>query len=232
MTKKNRDCISEFHFIGEFSKKMIYFVVLKKRHRKKHRNMPRNAELIEKQDCELVQRLIGGSQAAFAELYVRYKDVLRYACQQFLNDDTEAEDIVQDIFMQVWEKRDALNAELSFSGYIHTLARNRILNIFRQSSVHARYAQYVLANEQDLTNETEDLILDNDYAALLNEIMNNLSYRQREVFRLSRIEGMKYHEIAEKLQVSIPAIQQHASIALKKIKGQLKKHASINFQIL
>ena len=192
--------------------------------------MPRSKEILEKQNRELLRLLIGGSQDAFAELYVRYKDELLYACKKFLNDETEAEDVVQDIFMQVWEKRDTLNAELSFSGYIHTLAHNRISNIFRQYGVHARYAQYVLANEQDLTNETEDLIIDNDYADLLNEIIDNLSHRQREVFRLSRIEGMKYKEIAEKLQVSVPAIQQHASIASKKIKEALKKYADIDYQ--
>jgi len=192
--------------------------------------MPRSDELSGKLDHELVRLLMDGSQAAYAELYVRHKDELLYTCKQFLNNETEAEDIVQYIFIQVWEKREVLNPELSFSGFIHTLAHNRILNLLRQLGVHARYAQYVLANEQDLTNETEDTIIDNDYAMLMNEIMDNLSPKQREVFRLSRIEGMKYKEIAEKLQISIPAIQQHASIALKKIKGNLKKYADINFQ--
>ena len=189
-------------------------------------------DLSKKQDRELVELLMGGSHEAFGELYIRYKDDLYYCCIQYMNDKTGAMDIVQDIFMQVWETRESLNAELSFSGYIHTLARNRILNTYRQFGVHARFARYILDNEKDLSNETENLILDNDYAALLNEIMESLSPKQKEVFRLSRIEGLKYKEISEILQISIPAIQKHASTALRKIKEHLKQHADIHFQIV
>ena len=187
-------------------------------------------DLSKKQDKELVELLIGGSQEAFGELYVRYKDVLLYCCKQYLNGKTGAMDIVQDIFMQVWETRDSLNAELSFSGYIHTLAHHRILNMYRQMGVHSRYTRHILADEKELTNETEDLIADNDYAALLNEIMESLPPKQKEVFRLSRIEGLKYKEISELLQISVPAVQKHASIALKKIKKYLQQHANIHFQ--
>jgi len=187
-------------------------------------------EISDNQDKALVELVIGGSQEAFGELYVRYKDVLLYSCKQYLNDETRAKDIVQDIFMQVWETRDSLNAELSFSGYIHTLARHRILNMYRQKGVHSRYVRYILDNEKELTNETEDLIADNDYAALLNEILEILPPKQREVFRLSRIEGLKYKEISEVLRISIPAVQKHASIALKKIKKYLQQHANIHFQ--
>ena len=132
--------------------------------------------------------------------------------------------------MQVWETRDSLNAELSFSGYIHTLSHHRILNMYRQKGVHSRYVRYILDNEKELTNETEDLIADNDYAALLNEILEILPPKQREVFKLSRIEGLKYKEISEILRISIPAVQKHASIALKKIKKYLQQHANIHFQ--
>ena len=194
--------------------------------------MPKINDLSGKKDKELVELLMGGSQLAFGELYVRYKDELYYSCKQYLNDNTGAKDVVQDIFMQVWETRESLNAELSFSGYIHTLARNRILNMFRQLGVHSRFARYILDNEKDLSNETEDTILNNDYAALLNGILDSLSPRQKEVFRLSRIDGLKYKEISEILHISIPAVQKHASIALEKIKEHLKQHANIDLQTI
>ena len=190
-----------------------------------------NNILSEKQEKEWVGLLKNGSHAAFSKLYARYKDELIYSCMQYLKDISEAEDVVQDIFMQVWETRNSINTELSFSGYIHTLARNRILNIYRQFSVHSRFVQHILDNGNISTNETEDLIIENDYTVLLNKMMDSLSPQQREVFRLSRIEGLSYKEISERLQISVPTVQTHAYLALKKIKDYLKKHFDIHVVI-
>ena len=183
-----------------------------------------------KEDKELVELLIGSSRLAFSELYARYKLRLMRFCIQFLKDETGSEDIVHDIFLQLWETRNFLNAELSFSGYVHTLARNRILNMFRQFDVHSRFAKYILMNGKESTNQTEDSIIDNDYARLLNELIESLSPRQKEIFRLSRVQGLTYKEIAELLQISVDTVQEHASLALKKIKKNLLQHTDIHLQ--
>ena len=181
-------------------------------------------------DKELVALTKKGSRHAFGELYTRYYDPLLYYCRQYLNDTSGAEDTVQEIFLQLWETRDSLNVDLSFSGYVHTLTRNRILYKFRQFDIHSRYAQQILINAQEASNETEDSILDNDYAALLNEWIEKLSPKQKEVFKLSRMEGLTYQEIAELLHISVPTVQTHAYLALKKIKEFLKQHTDIHFQ--
>ena len=182
------------------------------------------------QDSELVVLMQSDSYQAFSELYVRYYDPLHFYCQKFLNDDNEAEDVVQDIFMHLWETRSTLAITSSFSGYIYASAHNRILKMMRQFDVHLRYAQHILMNAKECTNETEDAILDNDYASLLNEMMERLSPKQKEVFRLSRMEGLTYKEIAEILHISVPAVQKHVSNVLEKIKGYLKQHALIHFK--
>jgi RNA polymerase sigma-70 factor (ECF subfamily) len=192
--------------------------------------MKDNDNLSAKQDKELVVLLTGASQTAFGELYARYKRRLTYFCKQFLKDEIGAEDIVHDVFLQVWETREYLNPEMSFSGYVHTLAQNRILSKFRHSDVHARFARHILMNANDSTCQTEDGIIEKDYAKLLNELIESLSPRQREIFRLSRIQGLTYKEISEQLQISVDTVQEHASIALKKIKDQLMQHTDIHFR--
>ena len=181
------------------------------------------------QDEELVRLLKEGSEQAFEELYIRYYDPLYYYCKKFLNDEAAAEDIVQDIFMYLWETHDTLNITSSFSGYIYASAHNRVLKTIRQFDVHMRYAQNILMNTNESTNETEDTIIDNDYASLLNEFTERLTPKQKEVFCLSRIEGLSYKEISDRLQISIPAVQKHASIVLEKIKEYLKRHTNIHF---
>ena len=181
-------------------------------------------------DKDLVAFLIDGSQKAFEELYVRYKGRLIYFCKRFLKDQIGAEDVVADIFTQIWETRATLDREQSFSGYVHKMAQNRILNKFRQFDVHSRFAQYILMNEKDSTNQTEDTIIFDDYAKLLNELIESLSPRQREIFRLSRVEGLTYKEISDLLKISVDTVQEHASNALKKIKEHLTQHTDIHFK--
>ena len=184
------------------------------------------------QDKELVALLKEGSTLAFEQLYLRHSGHLVNLCQRFMKNKTDAEDIVHDIFVQIWETRDTLNTELSFSGFLNTLAQNRVLYKFRKSEVHSRFIQYMLLNEIDSTSETEHTIIDNDYAKLLDEMIESLPKQQKEIFRLSRIEGLTHQEIAELMQISNENVRKQVSLALKKIKKLLLQNTDIHFQTI
>jgi len=186
--------------------------------------------LPKKTDKELVELLIDGSQLAFGELYARYKGRLIHLCKRYLKSEDDAKDIVQDIFLQLWETRHLLNTELSFEAYLKTLTKNLAMDKLRHFDVHERFAQNMLMNGTDSTNETENTILENDYAKLLDECVAGLSQRQKEIFRLSRIKGHTYKEIAEILNISEHTVKEHASLALKKIKQLLMQHADIHYK--
>ena len=192
--------------------------------------MPNNHTLSETEVKKMVELLKNSSHQAFIVLYTRYHDQLINYCKQYLIDKDEAEDIVQDIFLQLWETCDSLNADLSFSGYLHTLTRNKILCRYRQFDVHSRYAQHLIANAKKAANDTEKSIQYNDYEALLSTFIESLSPKQKEIFKLSRIEGLTYKEISELLDITVPTVQTHAYLALKKIKNFLKQHEVIHFQ--
>ena len=181
------------------------------------------------QDKELVKLLQNGSRTAFEELYARYKKPLILSCKRYLKNGTYSEDIVQDIFLQLWDKRESLIIEVSFSAYVQTMVQNRIFNERKKFDVHLRYTQNIIMNENEATNATEDMIIDNDYANLLAKLIDSLTPQQKEVFRLSRIKGLTYKEIADLLQISLPTVKKHASLALDKIKKQLMKYKDIEF---
>ena len=185
--------------------------------------------LSDKKDLELVELCKSGSHQAFSELFVRYKDELLYYCTQYLKDEAEAEDIVQDIFMQFWETRESLNITSSFGGYLFGSARNHILKKFRQFDVHARYAQHILIHTQELTNEMEDAIVGKDYAAFLNKLIDSLPPMQKEVFRLNRIDELSYQEISELLHISVENVRKHISLSQKKIQSQFLQHKDAHF---
>ena len=184
------------------------------------------------QDKELVVLLKDGSRQAFGELYARFKELLMHICKQYLKNEADLEDMVHDIFLQLWEKRHLLNVELSFSGYVQTIAQNYSLKKLRHLDVHSRFARDSLLNGSDSTDETMETVIDNDYTRLLNELVESLPPMQKEVFRLNRIEGLTYQEISDLLQISPVNVRNHASIALKKIKKQLQTHKDIYFQMI
>ena len=184
------------------------------------------------QDKELVTLLKEGSREALEQLYLRYRNKLINLCKLYLKSITDAEDIVQDIFLQLWDTRDSLNPALSFSGYVHTLMRNRILDKYRNFDVHARYAQHILINAEDSTNETDDTIINNDYAALLSEMIETLPPQQKKIFQLSRIEGLSNKEIAELMEISTDNVRNNLFLALKKIKKMLSQHTDIHIQTI
>jgi len=182
------------------------------------------------QDNELVELLKNGSQEAFKELYDRYKEVVIRVSKKFLKDTDSAEDILHDIFLQVWEKRETLNPELSFSGYLYTLTKNTILNEMRHAKTQASFVQNILMTEDDSTNQTYDKVIENDYAKLLNVIINSLSPAQKEVYQLSHIQGFTHKEIAERMKISVNTVNVHATLALKKIRKYLTRYADIHFK--
>ena len=183
--------------------------------------------LSEKQDKELVELLMGGSQEAFGELYARYRERLMYLCKRCLKNETDAEDAFHDIFLKLWDTRHSLGAVSSFSGFVQTMIQNYATDKLRHFDVHSRFARNVLMNEIDSTNETEDSIINNDYKVLLGELIEKLPPMQKKVFILSRIEGHTYKEIAELLHISVHTVQEYASYALKKMEKNLSQLTDI-----
>ena len=180
------------------------------------------------QDKELVALLKEDSQQAFGVLYARYKGQLMYFCKRMLKDEISAEDIVHDTFLQLWETRCCFHKEeLNLWGYLRTLAKNRILNEFKKFDVHSRYAMHIILNGEESTNQTENTIIENDYAELLNKLIESLSPRQKEIFQLNRIQGYTYKEISEILKISINTVREHGALAMEKME-KIKKYLSNN----
>lgn len=186
----------------------------------------------EKTDPELVLLLTQDDEAAFSELYVRYKDKLRYFCLSLLKSGEEADDIVQEIFIRIWESRSFINPDLSFSSFLYTLARNRILNYFRDADIDMKVKQ-ILA----LKNPTEENIIESDmiyaeYKNMLYEAIETLSPQRKKIFNMSREENLSHKEIAAQLGISVNTVQEHISESLRSIKSYFLKHTDISLSLL
>ena len=172
----------------------------------------------------LVIRLIAGDEEAFCELYAAYKNRLIYFAMRFLKSREYAEDIFQDAFTMIWESRRFINPDTSFSSYLYTIMRNRILNHLREQASEDRLKEQILSQAID-SNETNNKIIANDLQRLISHALKQLTSRQREIFEMSREKQMSYKEIAEALGISVNTVQEHISSSLRSLRMYLEKHS-------
>ena len=181
---------------------------------------------------ELVLRLIDGDEDAFCELYAAYKNRLLYFAMKFVKSREFAEDIFQDAFTVVWQSRRFINPDASFSSYLYTIVRNRILNQIRDMANEDKLKEYILSHAVDSANETNNKILFDDLKDVLSRALEQLTPRQREVFNMSRDLQMSHKEIAEALGVSVNTVQEYISVSLKVIRAYLTKYSGTSADIL
>lgn len=180
----------------------------------------------------LVQRLIEGDEEAFCELYAAYKNRLIFFAMRFLKSREYAEDIFQDAFTIIWQGRRFINPEASFSSYLYTIVRNRILNQLRNLESQTKLKEQILAQAVDYSNDTSDSILANDLRGLIARAMQQLTARQREIFEMSRRQDMSHREIAEALGISVYTVQEHISTSLRILRTYLEKHSVVGVDLV
>lgn len=182
--------------------------------------------LAEKQIDEhsLILRLIDGDEDAFCELYASYKNRLIYFAMRFLKSREYAEDVFQDAFTIIWQGRRFINPDASFSSYLHTIVRNRILNQLRDLDNQEKLKEQILARAVDYTEDTKQQIMADDLRYLIACAMKQLTARQREIFKMSREEQMSHREIADVLGISVNTVQEHISTSLRILRMYLEKH--------
>ena len=166
-----------------------------------------------------------GDEAAFQELYHQWSSKLYGFVMKVSNGEKYlAEEIVQDVFITIWEKRETLDESKSFGNYLCTIAKSRLLNIYKHRLVETMYAQVIATTKDiktDYTSENVDITFLNDFLSIIVEEMPD---KRREVFKLSRIDGLSNKEIAEKLDISENTVEQHIRKALKHIRTRIDKY--------
>lgn len=169
----------------------------------------------------LVRNLSKGNLLAFNTLYEAYSDRLYRFAWGYLKSEEEAEELVQEVFTIIWEKRANLKEELSFKSFLFTIAFNIIRKHFRTKALLSEYFNSGLPDEQD-TETTQQVTYDSLYQFITN-IIEQIPQRRREIFIKSRIEGLSIKEIAEELRISHKTVENQLSDALRFIRTNLNR---------
>ena len=181
------------------------------------------------EERSLILRLIGGDEDAFCELYATYKNRLIYFAMRFLKSREYAEDVFQDAFTVFCQSRRFINPDASFSSYLYTIMRNRILNQLRNAANEEKLKESILSQALDYTEDTKREVMLNDLKSLISHALQQLTPRQREIFEMSREAQLSHKEIADKLGISVNTVQEHISISLKLIRTYLIKYSGSEY---
>lgn len=173
------------------------------------------------QEAKLIKSLSKGNILAFNTLFREYSSRLYRFINGYIKSDSQAEEMIQDIFMKIWEKRADLRGELSFKSYLFTIAFNMIRKHFRAEKVISEYLHSGTRDELDLHTTRE--ITYNSLLNYVSEIVDHLPERRRLIFMKSRFEGLSIKEIAEELNISHKTVENQLTDALKFIRSNLKK---------
>lgn len=168
----------------------------------------------------------------FDSIYINNFSRLFLFAKEYVLFDEEAENIVQDIFLMLWEKRDALRVDVSLTAYLFTLVKNKCIDFLRHQMVEQMYSENVKHEYNEelnvklfaLESFDHNFSSEEDIETLLRNAIDKLPERCRLIFIKSRIEGKKYKEIAEELNLSVNTVEGQISIALKKLREELKDY--------
>ncbi|MDR6565063.1 sigma-70 family RNA polymerase sigma factor [Chitinophaga ginsengisegetis] len=179
---------------------------------------------------ELLRRLQEGNEFAFKALYEIYAPRLTMKLLQLLRSEELAEDILQDLFIKIWEVRHSINPELSFGALVFKMAANLSKNVYRRSVYDQLMRKQI--NADDSHNPIEESLNQSEAKELLYAALNKLTPRQREVYTMHKIDGLSYQEISSRLNISASAINHHIQEANKQLRNILRSNYIYLFAIL
>lgn len=166
-------------------------------------------------DSELLIQLKNGSHSAYTDIYNRYFHLMYIFAYKKLRDEELAKDFVQELFINLWNKRESLAETGKLSSYLYISIRSRILDYFAHQKVQIKYLDF-LKNYQITANEkTDHIIREKEMANYIEKQIQALPKKMRQIFELSRKEYLTHKEIAERLETSEHNISKQIANALK-----------------
>lgn len=171
-------------------------------------------------DRELLTLAQEGETNAFQELYTRYWERLFVHAMAMTSSEDTAKDIVQEIFVELWDKRQELQIKSSLKAYLYRTVKNKVFNIYARNQVHEKYLISLTEFEKQ-ENNADHLLRENLVQSALEKEIAALPHKMRRIFEMSRSEHMSYKEIAEELQISDKTVKKQISNALKILRSKL-----------
>ncbi len=175
----------------------------------------------------LLQQLAEGDRKAFRALYDLHRDKLFFYTLRLTESKQVAEDVLQEVFIKVWQQRENLKEIRSFDAWLFTLAKNQVINGFKRASLE----RTIIAGMKDAATESSDPVTQSinyrETNRFLQEAINQLPPQQKKIYHLRQEQGMKTREIAHQLNISPLTVKKHVAQAVRSIRLLLEKQTGL-----
>lgn len=176
---------------------------------------------------ELLKRLQLGDEKAFTEIYGLYKDRISYRLLRLLKSEALAEEILQDLFLKIWQNRGTIDPSRSFKSYLYRIAENMVYDLFRRAAKERELLDQILSANTELYTHIEENLFQKENEYILHEALALLPARRKEVFIACKLEGKSYKQVAEELGISATTVNDHIQKASVFLKARIPSMMSV-----
>ncbi len=183
---------------------------------------------VTKSDKELLLLIQKDDRVAFYHIYERYSKKLYRFVIRYIKQEADAEEIVQEVFIKIWESRNKIDVYSSFGSFLFTIVYNTTISLLRKRSSEKKYLDHLKSLQINNSPDLIDEIYFKELNEKVNSLLNELTPRQKEIFQLSREEGLTHGEIAERLNISVNTVKKHMVNTLAFLKSHIASSLSVN----
>jgi len=170
-------------------------------------------------------RLINADREAFAFFYEKYSAALYQKLYKMVKISEIADELLQDVFLKVWLKKETIDSERPFKAWLYTIAQNTVYDYYRKLAQDKKMQDHLMNTFAAFYNQTEDYIYNKERSAVLQEAIDQLPPQRKEIFRLCKLEEKSYKEVAEHLNISVSTVSNQLVQATKAVKDHVFFHS-------
>ncbi|WP_316834171.1 RNA polymerase sigma-70 factor [Pedobacter nutrimenti] len=183
-------------------------------------------------ESDLLGQIAVKNQHAFKIIYDKFHRKVYTFSLKYVKSEIQAEEIVQEVFLKLWQMKEAVLSIKNLDRFLLTLTRNRALDIIRRKELETRVNIENGKAWKETHNDTEELILLKDTRKVLEEAVNLLPQQQKLVYQLCHQEGLKYDEAAKQLNISPQTVHSHMKLALRFLRSYLRDHTDVTALVI
>jgi RNA polymerase sigma-70 factor (ECF subfamily) len=180
-------------------------------------------------DAQIVAKISTHDQSVFEYVFKRYYQELCNFAFMYLKVEQSSEEVVQETFINIWEKRQKLNIQSSLKAYLYTAVKNRSINYLKSKATQVSQKSHSTSSDENPIHIAEEAAIEEamhnaELQSVLMQAVESLPKRCSEIFTLTRIEGLSYQEVADQLGISKKTVEAQMGIAFKKLRTFIKQH--------
>lgn len=170
-----------------------------------------------------LKELALGNRKAFRVIFESYSGQVYHFSLKYVNNEFEAEEVTQEVFVKLWETRSRIDPKANFSAYLFTIAKNIIFNKHKKRVNEWNYLEKVKNYVKRNTIDTSTVVLYNELETIVMRYIDAMPEKRRKVFVMNRFKGMSHKEIAAEMNISTKTVEVHMRLALKELKEAISR---------